>query len=323
MPPKVAPPLAPKVVRVFYLHLKAGLCNRLRTLLGYAFVAHRVSGQVYFCWTPDAHCNGRFQDHFLPVARCTLLSETDFAQASAHIGKAKGVERRHGERRAGTDVLFQGQRCLQDIVRQYGLSAALKKDVDPFVYQHLRLQPRLQAALEQLSRQHRLSQCTGVHVRRTDFVRDARQRHEFVDDEWFQQQMRQKLNQDPARRFLLATDNRRTQEAMHAAFPQRIVMYQTIVRQGQVKRHTDLEHAVMDLFALSECGDVIGSPGSSFSDLASKLCAVRRRLVAASPRMTPSIQMQKTPSQHPKAAKTETTKKSKTEATSKNNKTKP
>lgn len=103
----------------------------------------------------------------------------------------------------------------------------------------------------------------GVHIRRGD--------HKYAiannPIEKFIQKMKEALSDNPDMHFYLASDGEDVIELMRAEFPGRV-----IINEGaELSRKSKLgmENAIIDLLALSKSGRIIGSFGSTFSDMAS------------------------------------------------------
>lgn len=296
-PLSLTEPLSP--TRFFYLNLTSGLCNRLRTLLAYAFVARRVSGHVYFVWTPSDECPGTFEQHFAPMAHCTPIAAKDWERelhdAGAASTKKHGAAKfklKRGQELVSADhtkVIFHGQRSFADMVRQYSFveGGAVRAE---FVQSTLCLNAVMQKKVREFAAAHHLRDCVGVHMRRTDHVQYAEHVGKGMSDAQFLAAMQQRLDgQGPAassassasnassapRRLFLATDNPSTQTMVEKAFPGKVVLYKRVPNkpQGSRLRFTSLEHSIMELFLLAQCGagELIGTPYSSFSGMAKLL----------------------------------------------------
>ena len=67
--------------------------------------------------------------------------------------------------------------------------------------------------------------------------------------------------------FFLSTDNLETQTKFKKLFNNRIIFFDSI-KESDNLRKTSLENAIIDLFLLSKCKQIIGSNGSSYSKFA-------------------------------------------------------
>lgn len=104
---------------------------------------------------------------------------------------------------------------------------------------------------------------TGVHIRRGDH------KYAIANNplENFIQKMRKELAGNPDMRFYLASDGEDVIERMKVEFPGRIIINEGAELSRKSK--SGMENAIIDLLALSQTGKIIGSFGSTFSDMAS------------------------------------------------------
>lgn len=104
---------------------------------------------------------------------------------------------------------------------------------------------------------------TGVHVRRGD--------HQYAiannPIEKFIEKMERQLEGNPDSFFYLASDGQDVIDMMRDRFPGRVIINEG-ARLSRRSR-TGMEDAIVDLLALSKTGRIIGSFGSTFSDMAS------------------------------------------------------
>lgn len=104
---------------------------------------------------------------------------------------------------------------------------------------------------------------TGVHVRRGD--------HKYAiannPIEKFIEKMDTQLAKNPDAYFYLASDGQDVIDIMQEKFPGRVIINEGAELSRKSK--SGMENAIIDLLALSKTGRIIGSFGSTFSDMAS------------------------------------------------------
>ena len=105
----------------------------------------------------------------------------------------------------------------------------------------------------------------GLHIRRTDHA-DAMQ-HSPVSA--FTEQIALTLKENPSATFFVATDDPETERHLLDAYPQSVIVNST--KQFTRKSADGIIDAYVDILCLSRCAKIIGSYGSSFSQIASKL----------------------------------------------------
>ena len=109
------------------------------------------------------------------------------------------------------------------------------------------------------------SYTVGVHIRRTD--------HKVVIAanplDGFIKMMKKQMELHPACLFYIASDDETVKEQMRKLFPGRIITQPNVIlSRNSVKGMKD---AVVDLYTLARTNLIIGSRGSTYSDLASHL----------------------------------------------------
>lgn len=225
--------------------LKGGLANRLRTMLGFTYLAERWQRPLYCRWLSNKYCPGPFAECFEPFFRPVR-------------------NRLHWEylTRVRDSLSLRGNINFADLGRTYGAPIS-----DAQIYElhaRLRLRPHIRQLVEEATTRLDIGACIGLHVRRTDHVAIAvRDTGSYADDQCFFEI----IEQHPNASFFLATDNAVTQRQLAARYPGRIRSYAPIGHSGQL-RHTSLTHAVVDAYLLARCQRIYGSAYSSFSTLA-------------------------------------------------------
>jgi len=105
----------------------------------------------------------------------------------------------------------------------------------------------------------------GVHIRRDDHLEAIRRSPIAL----FESTMNEEIKKSAGVKFFLATDSTETQKHMINLYGDRIIMYQkTSLNRDDVAAIRD---AMIDLYALSRSRKIIGSYGSSFSDVAAQI----------------------------------------------------
>ncbi len=105
----------------------------------------------------------------------------------------------------------------------------------------------------------------GVHIRRDDHLEAIRRSPLAL----FENTMNEEIKQSPNVKFFLATDSIETQQHMIKLYGDRIIMHQkTSLNRDDVAAIRD---AMIDLYSLSKAKKIIGSYGSSFSDVAAQI----------------------------------------------------
>jgi hypothetical protein len=217
--------------------VEAGLANRLRVL---ASLMRECGGpeNVTFVWNTTAMCEGHFDEFFEVPANTTILY--DGAKPENFSTYAPFLFRDHSE----------------------------------LMYEWLCLKPEFRVLVHEFLRRHTNYFC--MHVRQTDLVNILAKQTEITgvvyDDDYFLSKAAETLAAGPYKEVYIATDNHDTQRRFIERFGSKVLFFEQIPDvEVRKRRKTTLLHSVMDLFLCSAGKHFIGTPKSSFSDLAKNL----------------------------------------------------
>lgn len=235
---------------MFVLHLKNGLCNRIRTILAYWIIWKRTKKPILVVWIPDKECPCHYLDYFLPIPGVRFLNVV--SDKNIHVLKY----------RKDLDYHF-GSTLISSVAKRYHMKIT-RKDVLT-AYQQVKVKKEVIQKVEVVTKNADLANCIGIHLRRTDFGELLKKRNWVTKtDEQAEKFIEEEIKKQPDRKFFLATDNQKTQEWLQDRFPQRILIYEAIQEKDEL-RQTPMEQAVIELFLLSRCKEVSICPHSSFS----------------------------------------------------------
>ena len=104
----------------------------------------------------------------------------------------------------------------------------------------------------------------GLHIRRTDNLVAIKNSpiekfYKFIDDE---------IKKDNEVKFFLATDSQEVKELLKKKYPQRILFYNSTLNRNSLQGMKD---AVVELYCLGYTSKILGSQGSTYTNLASRL----------------------------------------------------
>ena len=225
------------------IFLTQGLSNKLRTLMGYLWVAWRDEQELNVYWEMDDACNGHFLDIFEPI---------------------NGLNFIYNENTAEMD--FSGFSTFDEILHAY--MNRNNVDVDIYeehqrMYSKLRPLPRIREKANMFCEKNRISKCIGLHIRRTDHEGLAKAVESYSPDAEF---IRFIQNNPDATGVFIATDNKATQDVFVSLYGDRVMFYSKIA-QSESLRKTSLEEALIDILICSRCRAFQGSSYSSYSGL--------------------------------------------------------
>ncbi len=249
-----------------------GLCNRMRAMDA-ALALHRVTGvplRVY--WESNALLNCPFHRLFLPIPGIELVEGISwssrlllrfgrFHAAARVLGRLTGTTYYHHDEneRLELDVATEQLHKL----RQLHIISFARFHQAPEQYSSFRPIPELEQRIAEIT--DRFDQWTiGVHIRRTDNAHSIA----VSSTGLFKEAMEQLIREKPRTRFYLATDCQDTKQELISQFGDRIITGEEPVDRASI---SGMQHALVELFALSRTGYLFRSHFSSFSRTAAEI----------------------------------------------------
>ena len=254
----------------------AGLCNRISAVMSALYLADYYSNKfnVEVFWEKSAECKAYFDELFEPIKRSNFriqrLSLNYFIYSRRLPKIIKQLyfnEVYHGT--TNDTILTSGKHSRKIYVASYNkfISDEYKSNIATI----LKPAPHVQKQIDTLSKDL-FDYCNstdsipiGIHIRRTDNIQS-------IQDsplELFINKMK-KITETKNVAFYLASDDEATKKYIIKTFnSQKIVT--SIGKQINRNSLKGMEQAVVDLWMLGQCKQIIGSDHSSYSLWASRL----------------------------------------------------
>jgi hypothetical protein len=221
-----------------YVEVCAGFANRLRALVSGICAAEDIGKPLKICWVKGSGCGAMFTDIF--------MHDGSFEITTTPIDNARMC--------LSPDDWEQEKGHATILLKSYGQF----HETDPSRWlahlQRLKPLPEFQAVAAYMVPEHTV----GVHIRRTDNKVSIRE----SPTKEFLRRMREYASDT---RFFLATDDPVEVTVLQEAFGDRII-------HGAIayERHSlvGVQVAFLDFLCLSKCSEILGSVGSSFSEMA-------------------------------------------------------
>ncbi len=221
---------------ILYIAKEMGLCNRLRGLVSILVFCSRAKKDLHVLWIPNHECPYKFEDMFVVPKNTTFISEK--------------------EKLDSYDLITEDMGHLCHLLPKQGLSYTMA----PLLISMLTPTDKLISLIRQKYSEYNISECIGLHVRKTDHVQYANSIGQSTPLEEFYDL----LDKNPSNPVYLACDDKSVQEMFREKYKDRIRVFETIENDKEF-RQTDGVHAVADLYLLSLCKFFKGSYASSFS----------------------------------------------------------
>lgn len=214
-----------------------GLANRLRGLVG-AWAHAKQKGQTLdIAWSVSPACPYDIRDLFdpLPGTRYVDATEPPYSYESSDLGHLKDILTKHG----------------------------LRVQMAPLLIASLKPVAALQDRIRSLAGSIPLSECLGLHIRRTDVIPYAASLG--LPDPNPLSSFWALCDARPTVPLFLACDDKDTVEACRARYGARVHVAKEFGSSAEGIRATDGVHTVLDLYCLALCKFFQGSRLSSFT----------------------------------------------------------
>ena len=224
-----------------------GLGNRLKALVSGMCAADEVGKEVRVIWSVRADCGAKFADLFDTV--------TAPLPVWTHIHNELSVG--YTQHACDTQAQWNAVKSTKTVTYLKSGSRFHTTADAKFAYWLKSLKP-VAAITTAVATLGDLSATVGVHLRRTDntVAIQSSPNSAFIAT----------MQARPAgTKFFVASDSAADRAALEAAFPGRIV---TVAKNLTRNSKEGLQDALKDFVALSKCSEVLGSKGSSFSEMA-------------------------------------------------------
>lgn len=235
-----------------YILLQNGLSNRLRTLVGFWYIADKTNRSIIFHWdTKDQACNGLWSDIY--------ESLTSVAGPNIHLFDTHKL--------STITYDFIGHNTISETIKKFapqliknGNIAELITAIEDTYYPRLRPKKYI---LDEVDRFFQVNNKPGnvidiaIHIRRTDHSELAKQNNSYTTFEEFDEFIAANKN----KKIFLATDNLDVQKKYANC-----LVYKPITKSKSC-RQTPLTNALIDILIAARCSKFKGSGYSSFSGL--------------------------------------------------------
>lgn len=266
------------------IHAQHGLSNRIRAIASAAAVAKKEGRWLRVVWEKDIHINASFFDLFDSTAsRITDVWETfDFRELLPDTFDSYNyLEPELGAKKyAYVDMSVPKHIYVKSAYRLN--STASFEEEDAFL-KSLVPSKAVQNFINLVA--HLEKEAIGVHIRSMKPLEELPQlpRNAYPEEGWekldkyrsistsgkFAQEMRRILDSNPNTNFFLATDSWNATTTVVKTFGNSVTFLDSHACRD--RSALCLQYALADLFLLSKCSRILGSPWSSFSEVAGAL----------------------------------------------------
>lgn len=250
-----------------------GLCNRMRMIDAGLELGRRLQMPVRAHWMPSKDLGCPFHELFQPIDGLEIVEGMWLASRLAfRFGRRPGLMHLSGwlwstryyywneNKRLAHEVALLTP--LQQRRHVHIISdARFVEPAEP--YRVFRPLPMLQASVDRVVQQFG-PRTVGVHIRRADNVLAI----ERSPDHLFISAMDNELEANGDTRFFLATDSMEVKRDLRARYGDRVITNHALLDRTS---REGMQHALVELYALSNTHHILGSYFSSFSQAASEI----------------------------------------------------
>ncbi len=272
------------------LEARAGLGNRMYSIASAYYLAKNADQKLVVLWDVDKSLGARADILFSLPKEISILYTTGFSLKHAPIRHLKSEKIKKSYKSAASTVLTTMSlgMLLQHADGYSYLTELAKRPELLYIESYINFLPEsvnqspcyqiftpsgqvMQKAspiLEQFN-----PDTIGLHIRRTDHM-DAIQHSPLSA---FRDQIELCLKAHPTATFFVATDDPDTEHQLLTAYPQSVIV--NPAKQFTRKSADGIIDAYVDILCLSKCARIIGSYGSTFSQVASKLTNIPLEII--------------------------------------------
>ncbi len=248
---------------IAFCHDWMGLANRLKCLVSAQALAKETERELLVYWESTDMCCACFEDLYVnPFHRISFDELFAFIENSSF------------------EVVESAKACSRSSV-QYVLFVSPSFAFPPHVIEpylkSLKLQPTLQKTLTSFSKSHALSSSIGLHIRRGDFMRDPYNKLRLSSDDFFIKAINSQLELGPCS-FYLCTDNPVLEEELSQKYPSSIIVRKKVLSRSSLE---GMQDSLLDLYLLSTTKKIIGTMGSTFTQVAYWIGDSKRELLVS------------------------------------------
>ncbi len=246
-----------------------GLCNRMRALNSALALGETIGSRVELLWYRDFLLNCRYAELFEPPAN--LFRVVDINMSSRFgplLKKLFLVLRSHAGRNFYDEVdIEEAMKSGLDLEREFaGKDVFIESYSAFFGHKNYREFVPVKQIYELIETyRNRLSNAVGIHIRRTDNIRSIK--HSPTEE--FEKIMSGMIAAGHCNHFFLSTDSPEEERRLVEKFGDRIFSHPKNTLDRNVD--TSIKDAIVDLYCLSGCKQIVGSYWSSFSETAANI----------------------------------------------------
>ena len=246
-----------------------GLCNRMRALNSALLLGEAIGSRVELLWCRDSSLNCRYADLFEPPENLFRVVDINMSSRFGPLLKKLflGLRPHAGRNFYDQDDIAEAMKSGLDLEREFAGTDVFIESYSAFFgckdYRTFVPVKQLYQLID--AYRNRLSDAVGIHIRRSDNIRSIK--HSPTEE--FEKIMSGMIASGYCNHFFLSTDSPEEEKRLVERFGDKIFSHP----KGTFDRNVDtsIKDAIVDLYCLSGCKQIVGSYWSSFSETAANI----------------------------------------------------
>lgn len=226
-----------------FVELEGGLCNKIRTIVGFNYLARKKNVKLYTLWEYSSECPGYFEDLFYSIDNVIILR-------NKHQIPKKNIKSYYK---------------LNDFKSK---KHNLKNNEHLINYKNLKIKNSIKNEINNFIEKNDITNSLGLHIRRTDhieYLNNNNRQYMIRDYDYYNKKIEIFQKSNNHKNVFIATDNLDTQKYYRNKYPN--IIFLKFIKPNNNLRKTSLEDALKDIIILSKCKYFKGTVYSSFSNL--------------------------------------------------------
>ncbi len=234
---------------------QGGLSNRIKCIVSSMKIAKETKKELLLYWPKNEGCNSSFKDLF-----DNKISE---------IKKEELLEMMKSGKK-GCKFLVRDSSLLDSFGEKdiFGFETKLyekKKEIIEYLSE-IKIKKDVLNLVEKFYRENLKNKIIGIHIRRGDFLKIRSGIWKISPEEGFIEEIRKEISLEKQAKFFLATDDLETEKRIKSLFGERIITYPK--KEYNRDKENSVKEALIELILLSKTKKIIGTYGSSFTEMA-------------------------------------------------------
>jgi hypothetical protein len=247
---------------------RSGLSNRLKCLISSLHMSEKTNSELLLYWPKNHSCNCYFSDLFenniKGISKREMINIVKNRKYEIILDKLDGFK---GKKQFTLNVStrFIGFTKKDIHLKFQEIPEEVLKEII-FYLKKLKIKKDILDEVKKFSNKNFGKNMVGIHIRKGDFKVIDNKVGSVSSEDKFIEEIKNLIKKNKKTKFLLATEDKVTEEKFKAIFKDKVISYskQTKYREqeGAVKE------ALIELLLLSKCNLILGNFGSSFTELA-------------------------------------------------------